>query len=111
MRVDAAQLQTLYGRRDVMADANGVDATTQLWEWIKTAATFLVAAIGWIVQRQIKRIDKIEESYVSKDLFNNSMDSLSRDIKSGFDRISSDVRNTNSRIDAMLMQDRKKKED
>lgn len=109
--MDAGQLLTHYGRRDVMADANGVDATTQLWEWIKTAATFLVAAMGWIIQRQIKRIDKIEENYVSKDMFNSSMESLRRDIQMGFERISNEVRNTNSRIDAMLMQDRKKNGD
>lgn len=77
---------------------------TDLWTVIQYIATALVGVVGWIVRRLIKRIDTIEENYIQK----ADMSDIKAELRDGFRSVSGEIRHTHERIDAMLMQDRKR---
>lgn len=82
--------------------------TAAAWEVIKTAGLAAVAGLGWLVRRQIHRIDAVEKAHnelasrvMTKEEFTGAINGLRGDIKSGLDSVVTEIRHQSSRIDGL----------
>lgn len=81
------------------------ESTTEVvktvWEVIRYPMVVVLGMFGWAINRQVKRVDKIESQYASKDTFNATLAALRSEIKEGFSELKTDMRHINSRIDSI----------
>jgi len=84
---------------------------------IKGAVVLILGLVGWNLKwnlgRQISRVDKLEETHIEKNDFNETLKTLRTDISTGIDSIKSesrsnhnetkrDLRAMQSRIDTLI---------